>query len=352
MMCRISLCILLVALAGFLAAAPTPSYPPPQKVREDFRKLLERPRVEAKPEFQTETKDGFTFETGSFASEATERVPTLMVKRAGAGGKLPVVVALHGTGGDKEDQLGLLKELAGRGYLAVAIDARYHGQRVAGGAKGSQQYNEAVIRAWRARPGEKQEHPFWYDTAFDLWRLVDYLESRPDVDPGRIGMIGFSMGGIQVWLAASVDTRVKASVPAIGVQSMRWSLENNRWQNRAGTIRAAHEAAAKDLGEPTVNERVCRELWAKILPGVLDEFDCPSMIRLFAPRPLLILSGEQDGNCPLEGARLAYTQAEAAYTAAGAEGRLTIDVAAGVGHSVTPAQRKTALEWFDRELKR
>lgn len=348
---RIWSCLLFVALAGAFAAAQTPSYPPPEAVRADFRRLLERPRVEANPEFHTETRDGFTFATGSFASEATERVPTLMVRKAGAGGRLPVVVALHGTGGNKEDQLGLLKELAGRGYLAVAIDARHHGQRVAGGAKGAQQYNEAVIRAWRAKPGEKQEHPFWYDTAFDLWRLVDYLVSRPDVDAERIGMIGFSMGGIQVWLAASVDTRIRASVPAIAVQSLRWSLEHDRWQDRAFTIRAAHEAAAEDLGEPKVTARVCRELWAKIIPGVLDAFDCPSMIRLFAPRPLLILSGEQDRNCPLEGAKLAYAQAQAAYQAAGAEGKLTIDVAAGVGHSVTPAQRQKALEWFDRELK-
>jgi hypothetical protein len=43
-------------------------------------------------------------------------------------------------------------------------------------------------------------------------------------------MIGISMGGIQTWLAASVDERVKVLVPAIAVQSFRWSLENDKWQ--------------------------------------------------------------------------------------------------------------------------
>ena len=341
------------------ALAQEPSYPPPEKVRQAFRKLLERPKVDLKPEFQAQEKGGLIIETGSFFSEAGERVPTLIMKQAGRAGRrpganapgLPAVVCLHGTGGSKESQALLLEELAGRGYLAVAIDARYHGERVPGGAKRADQYNDAAIRSWRSKPGERQEHPFWYDTAYDLWRTVDYLASRRDVDPDRLGMIGFSMGGIQIWLAASVDTRVKASVPAIAVQSMRWSLENDRWQTRARTIWKAHEAAAQDLGEPAVNERVCRTLWNKIVPGILDEFDCPSMIRLFAPRPMLILSGEDDPYCPLPGAKLAFRQAEAAYRAAGAIENLKIVVASGVGHRVTPEQMSTAHQWLDRVLK-
>lgn len=331
------------------AFAEAPAYPPVDQVRADFRKLLDRPKGELNPEFKSEEKNGRVVEVGAFLSEPGEKVPTLLIKKAGAGGKLPVVVCLHGTGGTKAGQTKLLEQFADRGYLAVAIDARYHGGRIPGGAKGAQQYNEAALRAWHAKPGEKQEHPFWYDTAYDLWRLVDYLLTRPDVDAERIGMIGFSMGGIQTWLAASVDERVKVSVPCIGVQSMKWSLENDRWQGRANTIKKAHEAVAAELGEPAVNQTVCRALWPKLLPGILDEFDCPSMIRLFAPRPLLILSGEKDPNCPLPGAKLAFAQAEAAYKSAA--DKLHIDVAEGVGHSVTPAQMKKAHEWFDKWLK-
>jgi hypothetical protein len=158
------------------------------------------------------------------------------------------------------------------------------------------------------------------------------------------------MGGIQTWLAAAVDERIKAAVPAIAVQSFRWSLENNQWQGRARTIRPAHEAAAKDLGEPEINQKVCRALWTKIIPGILDQFDCPSMLPLFVGRSLLILSGTKDGNCPYGGAKVAIAEAEKAFKAAGRSERLKV-IAAEVGHTVTAEQREAALEWFTRWLK-
>lgn len=332
------------------------AYPPVEEVRTAFRKLLDRPRVlfnvkihEAKRE-----DNGLVSEQISFTSEKKagedERVTMLLVRPEKRTKKLPAVIVLHGTGGSKEGQRAWLYHLAQRGIVGVAIDARYHGER-SGGAKGAEAYQAAIVRAWKARLGEKQEHPFYFDTCWDLWRTVDYLETRDDIDPERLGMIGFSMGGIQTWLAAAVDERIKVAVPAIAVQSFRWSLENDRWQARANTIRAAHEAAARDLGEDKVNVKVCRELWNKVVPGILDQFDCPSMIRLFAGRPLLILSGERDANCPLEGARLAIASAEDAYRQARAADRLKVMVAPGVGHMVTGEQRQAALEWFEKWLK-
>ena len=219
-----------------------------------------------------------------------------------------------------------------------------------GGAHGSQEYQDAIIRAWHEKDAKKQEHPFYFDTVYDLWRTVDYLQSREDVDGSRIGMIGYSMGGIETWLAAATDARIRVAVPCIGVQCFRWSLEHERWQGRANTIRRAHEVAARDLGEPEVNAKVCRALWSKIIPRILDEFDCPNMLRAIAPRPLLILNGEKDPNNPLEGAKLAFAAAEDAYRKAGAADHLQIDVAAGVGHSVTPDQHKKAVAWLVRWL--
>jgi dienelactone hydrolase len=352
----LGLFLLLVWAVPLRAADPALSYPPPAQVKAAFLKLLDRPRVDPDPQRHAQKTAGNVIqETWSFASEKkangeTERVPVLILRPASAGKKLPAVIVLHGTGGNKESQLGFMKELVARGIIGVAIDARYHGAR-AGGAKRSEAYNAAIVRAWRTKSGEPMEHPFYYDTCWDLWRTVDFLQKHEAIDPQRLGMIGFSMGGIQTWLAAAVDDRVKVAVPAIGVQSFRWSLEQDRWQGRARTIGAAHEAAAKDLGEPKVNQKVCRVLWAKILPGILDEFDCPSMLRLFAPRPLLILNGELDQNCPLGGAKLAFAAAERAYRDAGASERLRILVAEGVGHAVPPPQRQAALEWFERWLK-
>jgi dienelactone hydrolase len=290
------------------AADSPPQYPPPAEVKAAFLKLLDRPRVDAQP-IVAETKrtpEGLQEEHLSIASEKSaangkeERVPMLLLKPEGAKTRLPCVIVLHGTGGNKEGQRGFLLDLAKRGIMGVAIDARYHGDR-SGGKKGSEAYIEAITHAWRAKPGERQEHPFYYDTCWDLWRTVDYLVSRPDVDPEQIGMIGFSMGGIQTWLAAAVDERVKVAVPAIAVQSFRWSLENDEWQGRARSIKGAHDAAASDLGEKEVNQRVCRELWSKVIPGMLGQFDCPSMLRLFAPdRHLLIVSGEKEDQVSAE----------------------------------------------------
>lgn len=161
------------------------------------------------------------------------------------------------------------------------------------------------------------------------------------------------MGGIQTWLAASVDDRVKVAVPLIAVQSFKWSLENDEWEGRANTIQAAHDAAAKDLGEPAVNKKVCRELWSKVIPGILDDYDCPNLLPLFAigSRALFIAVGENDANCPIEGAKLAIKSAEAAFAKAGAKDRLAVRLNAGVGHTVTADDRKAALAFCAKWLK-
>jgi dienelactone hydrolase len=331
----------LISLLLLLVQAPD--------TRTDFLKLLDRPKVAADPvTASTSEADGLTTERLSFASEKDQRVPVLVVRPAKREGRRGAVIVLHGTGGAKEGMRGTLVDLARRGLIGVAIDARYHGER-ASGAKGAEAYNAAILRAYRAKP-EEQEHPFYYDTVWDLWRTLDWLCSREDVDPSRLGMIGFSMGGIQTWLAAAVDTRIKAAVPAIAVQSFQWSLEHERWQGRANSIKAAHEGAAKDLGAEKVDARVCRALWSKVIPGILDRFDGPRMLPLFAGRALLVVSGDQDPNCPYEGAKLAIASAEEAFQAAGCPDKLKVMVAEGVGHKVTPEQQAAALAWFERWL--
>src|SRR5262245_42198035 len=202
-------------LALLLITQATPSdtspavLPPPAEVKKEFLKQLDRPKVplDVKAEVADPDKDGLTSERVSFATEKRadgriERVPTIVVRPAGSDGRRPAVIVLHGTGGTKDRMKPWLVDLARRGIIGVAIDARYHGDR-AGGAQGSTAYVKAITQAWKAKPGEPQEHPFYYDTCWDLWRTVDYLRERPDVDPERVGMIGISMGGIETWLAAA-----------------------------------------------------------------------------------------------------------------------------------------------------
>lgn len=326
----------------------------PEQTRKAFLQMLDRPRVDLDVKEGPGIASGaIATQTFTFASEkkrdgTIERVPVLTVKPA-KDGRFPVLIVLHGTGGNKEGVKSWLTDLAHRGIMGVAIDARYHGDR-SGGVKGSAAYVAAITKAWKA-PKEEMEHPFYYDTVWDLWRLVDVLEKRPDVDPKRIGMMGISMGGIQTWLAASVDERIALAMPLIGVQSFRWSLDHDKWQGRANTIKAAHEAAAKDLGEPAVNGKVCKQLWNKVIPGILDEFDCPNMLKLMAGRPMYIANGTEDGNCPIEGARIAIHAAEIAYEKAGAKDKLNVSIAEGVGHKVTDVQKAEALAWCEKWLK-
>jgi dienelactone hydrolase len=329
--------------AQFLAA---------DKIRNDFKVLLQRPRVAPKPYIQSFPTDSVIIEKGYFYSEEKEKVPMLIYKPVSSRfKKLPVVICLHGTNGNKD--MAIIKDLLFRfsklGFMAVSIDGRYYGDRVKSDPT-QNNYVNAITSAWKNKDRTQQEHPFFYDTVYDLWRLVDYLVLRPDVEPSRIGMMGISKGGIETWMAASVDTRIKVAVPVIAAQSFKWSLENDRWQGRAKTIWDAHVEAAKDLGDTSVNAGNVKAFWNKLLPGITDEFDCPSMIRLFAPRPLLLLSTENDQNCPLQGAKLAFNAAKNAYKSKNALDKLRIDVEPNEPHRFTPKHMEMTIEWFKKWL--
>lgn len=348
--------VLTLLLLTPVAVAQAKKPLPPEQAKVAFLKLLDRPKVPldpSKPEVREDRRfhvEQFTIATEK-TGDKTERLPVLVVRpplEKGIAARRPVMICLHGTGGNKDGMRPYLDAFAAEGFVAVAIDARYHGDR-SEGKKGSERYVQAAAEAWTAaRAGKPHEHPWFYDTCWDLWRLVDSLQTRPDVDAKRIGMLGISMGGIQTWLAASVDDRVALAVPLIGVQSLKWSLDNGKWQARANTIKAAHELAAKDLGEPGVNVKVCRELWAKIVPGITDAFDCPNLIRLFAGRKLFVGNGELDPNCPLEGAKLAFAAAEEAFK--NGKGKLVIDVSPGVAHKVTDDQKAKAIKFIVTEM--
>src|SRR5689334_15587688 len=87
--------------------------------RAEFLKLLERPRVPAAATVEAGTeKNGITESAFSYASDAENRVPGILLRSAGAAGsaKRPVVIALHGTGGNKESQRAFLTEMAKAGF--------------------------------------------------------------------------------------------------------------------------------------------------------------------------------------------------------------------------------------------
>ena len=315
--------------------------------RERFLKLVDRPRVPlAAEERAGKPFDGVIETHIEFDSEANQRVTGIVVKASSATGRLPSVFVLHGTGGKKESMRPLLQKLASRGFAAVAIDGRFSGERDRGG-KGSDSYRNAIFETWETGKG----FPFLYDTVWDVLSLIDYLETRPDIDAARIGAIGFSKGGMELYLAAAVDPRIAASVPCIGVQSFGWALEHDAWHSRIGTIQTAVEAASKEQGISKIDADFIGRFYDRVVPGVQREFDGPVMLPLIAPRPLLVINGDHDDRTPQPGLELCVSAAKAAYSRSHAEQQFEFILQSNTGHAVNLHSQEYAVDWLTKHLK-
>jgi poly(3-hydroxybutyrate) depolymerase len=335
---------LLTVAAAFVIAA---AFSHAADTRAAFLKLIDRPRVPLAPEVAAPTtNDNLTQIKFSYAVEAGPRVPGILVKPANASGRRPVIIVLHGTGGTKESQVPYMSELARAGFAAVAIDGRYHGARSKSG-KGSAEYVDAILRAFR----DGQEHPFFFDTVWDVMRLIDYLETRDDIDAKRIGLFGISKGGIEGYLAAAVDPRIGVAVPCIAIESFRWAAENNSWQSRIGTVQAAFDAAAKASGVEKPGGDFVHTFYSRVAPGIDREFDGPAMVPLIAPRPLLAINGEIDPRTPMPGLQLCADAARAAYAKAGAPEKFVLHTQPNTAHKVLPESTVLAKEWFVKWLR-
>ena len=98
------------------------------------------------------------------------------------------VIVLAGAGGTKSDTTGQASVLTRHGYGILALDARGSGES---GGRG-------MLHGWSGDA--------------DLSAAVTYLESRPEVNPARIGVLGLSMGGEVAIGGAGADPRLKAVV--------------------------------------------------------------------------------------------------------------------------------------------
>ncbi|KAG5562577.1 hypothetical protein RHGRI_005340 [Rhododendron griersonianum] len=228
----------------------------------------------------------------------------------------------------KEENLYLRTEAyASRGYVAVAIDSRYHGER----ASSMTTYRDVLLY----HHGEKgiQCHSYLIQLTeylsilqvWDLMKLADYLTQRADIDPSKIGITGESLGGMHAWFAAAADTRYAVAVPIIGVQGFRWAIDHNKWQSRVDSIKDVFEEARVDLDKSVIDKEVVEKVWDRIAPGLASEFDSPYTIPIIAPRPLLILNGEKDPRCPLEGLEIPKSRARKAYEEAHCPDKFKMD---------------------------
>jgi dienelactone hydrolase len=317
------------------------------ETRAAFLKLIDRPKVATAFAIQNTTvTDGVEHAHFTFLAAANETVPGIWAKPAKTAGRLPVVIMLHGTGGKKEDFRAQLDTYAQAGFFALAIDGPYHGERMTPGSAKGANYQAAILQSWRTGQG----HPFFYDSVWDVMRLVDYLQTRDDVDPKRIGLMGVSKGGIETYLVAAADSRIAAAVPFIGMESFAWALDHEVWSHRTETIQQAVDGAAKDAGTK-VDAVFVRKFYDKVAPGIYGQFDGPAMAALIAPRPLLMVNGELDPRTPRAGIDLCIASAQPIYHAASADDQLKLYIEPKTPHKVTPAGYAAALAWFKEWLK-
>jgi dienelactone hydrolase len=159
--------------------------------------------------------------------------------------------------------------------------------------------------------------------ALQIWdgmRTVDYLQSRPEVDPDRLGVAGLSFGGTMTTYLAALEPRLKVACISGYLSTVKGDAMGMR-----------------GLGN------FCG---AQYMPGLLTLGDIPDVAGLIAPKPLLIEMGEQDTCFVIDDMRAAYAHLERIYAAAGASDRLDADIHPGP-HAWSG---RKAFDWFARWL--
>lgn len=140
-------------------------------------------------------------------------------KPAGQASGLPGVVSAHGLGGfSTEDQATGLASLLG--MFVIAYTGPGGGDSPENTSEGLPSGYDGGYRMFDTIPDTRGSW-FWGHAVAGM-RGLTCLSTRPEVDATRLGMTGFSAGGVATLIAAGVDDRVKAAVPLSGTHA--WSV--------------------------------------------------------------------------------------------------------------------------------
>jgi dienelactone hydrolase len=263
-------------------------------------------------------RDGVAIEKLHFQSRPGLYVTANLYRPKPGGAKLPGILYVCGHSGRGRDGNKTAFQdhgtwFASNGYVCLIVDTLQLGE-VAG------------IHHGTYREGRWWWHSRGYTPAgVECWngiRGIDYLCSRPEVDPNRIGVTGISGGGATtVWVAAA-DERVKVAVPVSGMSDLE-SYVSNKVINGHCDCMFVHNAY--------------RWEWTTILA-------------LFAPKPLLFANSDNDPIFPMDGNRRIIARLRQCYGLLGAKDLVDEYVSKG-GHDYRPDLRTAIFQFFERHLK-
>jgi dienelactone hydrolase len=305
------------------------------KIRETLLRCLgempPRPDPKAVRTISTQDMGDYTLERFEFFNGVDMVVPGVLLIPKNRKGPAPAVVALHGHGSNKESVCTDLKNgqlvgpmLAKRGYVVAAIDAAFNGARVGTGPAGPkldkgaypQELSLFKLYLWQGRS-------LWGMMLREEQCLIDYLETRAEVDKARIAATGMSMGCTRSWWLAAVDERVQA---VVGV---------------ACFTRYTELIAHGNLRKHGIYYFV---------PGVLQHFDTDAIHALIAPRPHLELSGDQDGGAPTDGIEVLERKLGALYRLYGKPENFRSVIYKDTGHEYLPEMKAELVAWLEKHL--
>lgn len=241
-------------------------------------------------------------------------------------GKAPAVIYASGhteNGFRSETYQHVIINLVKKGFVVLAFDPVGQGERL-------QYYNE---KEGKSRFGSTKEHSYpgaqcylsgYSPTKYFIWdgiRSVDYLLSRKEVDPARIGMTGRSGGGTQTAYTAAIDDRILAAAPECFITSMEYVL--------------------KTIGPQDAEQN----LFHMISEG-LDHAD---LLEVRAPKPGLMITTTRDF-FSIQGARETYAEVKQYYEALG-EGSQMNMVEDDDGHASTKKNREAMYAFFQKYLE-
>jgi dienelactone hydrolase len=209
------------------------------------------------------------------------------------------------------------------GYCVLAIDAYCFGERQTQGPAGDAESGAATEQAlfkhfvWRGST-------LWGMMVRDDLLALNYLLTRPEVDPNRVGVTGMSLGGSRTTWLAALDERVQVVVPVAQMTRYRDFAATGRY-NLHGIY--------------------------YYLPGMLKSgIDMEHLVALAAPRPQAILIGDDDPLSPLAGIEKVAEFARHVYLRYGADDRLLMGIQPGLAHTYTPPMFEQMIRFFGQHL--